>query len=326
MSELDKATPSTARQPLKGLYVSIRLLSLVVNVPLWTLYYAVFSSPRASWTLKEAVLVRLFRYLMPLNALCDLAPLTTDKSQEVPQSKLKETSFIWLEPAEDALITGVARDAKVGPVRIPGYIWPKETPIRADGGLVGLWIHGGGYMMGNGSETFPENDIARRVYQNTKVKHILSLDYRVSSEACHPAQLQDALAAYSYLVNAVGVNPSKIVLLGACSGGHLVLLLLRYLYEEKVLPMPGSVMLFSPWVDMTIDQDIEAKKCDALRFILCKPPLPRTSPFELPRLTLPLRQPRPSRVIQFISSNVYLRRRCRSLSTRMRRAVYSHAR
>lgn len=262
MTNVYKATPATAHQPLKGLYISARLLSLALNVPLWMLYYALFPRPRVSWTLKEAVLVRLFRYLMPLNALCNLAPQTTDKTREVPQSELKETSFVWLEPVDKSLLEGVASDEKVKPIRIPGYIWPKETTIPADGSLVGLWIHGGGYMMGNGSENFSETDVARRVYRNTKIKNILSLDYRVSSEACHPAQLQDALAAYSHLVNTIGVSPSRIFLFGACSGGHLVLLLLRYLYEEKVLPMPGSVVLFSPLVDMTIDLDIALKKCN----------------------------------------------------------------
>ncbi|KAK0459343.1 uncharacterized protein EV420DRAFT_1479330 [Desarmillaria tabescens] len=35
--------------------------------------------------------------------------------------------------------------------------------------------------------------------------------------------------------------------------GYLVLLLARYLYEENVLPMPGALMVFSPWMDMDRD-------------------------------------------------------------------------
>jgi hypothetical protein len=43
--------------------------------------------------------------------------------------------------------------------------------------------------------------------------------------------------------------------------GHLVLLLLRYLYEEKVLPMPAAAMLFSvstslPLPGRIIDPDV----------------------------------------------------------------------
>jgi hypothetical protein len=116
---------------------------------------------------------------MPLNAQCGLSPQSTDKTREVPQKELKETSFVWLEPIPDSLIVGIAADDKVKPVRIPGYIWPKNADLKTDG-FVGLFIHGGGYMMGNGSESFEETsesiprwfasltvstDIARTVYQ-----------------------------------------------------------------------------------------------------------------------------------------------------------------
>ncbi|KAJ7466940.1 Alpha/Beta hydrolase protein [Mycena latifolia] len=252
------ASAPLSRQPLKAIYILLRVLALFPLIPFWA-FSSLISRPRASWTIKECVSIRLVHWMMPLNARCGISPLCTDKTREVPQTELKETSFVWLEPISDSLITGIAVDEKVKPVRIPGYIWPKNTAFES-GRLVGLFIHGGGYMMGNGSESFDETNIARLVYQKTKIKHILSLDYRLSGEASHPAQLLDALAAYAHLVNTLHIQPTKIVVFGACAGGHLALLLLRYLYEEKVLPMPAAMMLFSPWVDMVIDEDIESGK------------------------------------------------------------------
>jgi hypothetical protein len=43
-------------------------------------------------------------------------------------------------------------------IRIPGYIWPKAGDLGKsdDSALVRLFVHGGGYMMGNGSESFGE--------------------------------------------------------------------------------------------------------------------------------------------------------------------------
>jgi len=66
-------------------------------------------------------------------------------------------------------------------IRIPGYIWPKAGDLGKsdDSALVGLFVHGGGYMMGNGSETFGECDIARKISKATKIKNILSVDYRL---------------------------------------------------------------------------------------------------------------------------------------------------
>ncbi|SJK98212.1 uncharacterized protein ARMOST_01473 [Armillaria ostoyae] len=92
-------------------------------------------------------------------------------------------------------------------------------------GLVGLWIHGGEYIMGNGSEYFGECGIANNIQEYSQVKYIVSVEYRLLHESCHAAQLLDA---YSHLLS-----------------GHLVMLLGRHLYEEKALPMLSALMVFS---------------------------------------------------------------------------------
>lgn len=154
---LPTGKPITFYQPFKAMYIAGRIAVLPVLIPAWAVRYS-FSRPRQSWTLRQCVEIQIIRHLMPINAATGLAPLTTDKTREVPQSKLKETSFVWLDPVEESLIKGIAKDDKILPVRIPGYIWPKQTPLTPtdENGLVGLWIHGGGYMMGNGTETFGE--------------------------------------------------------------------------------------------------------------------------------------------------------------------------
>ena len=90
------------------------------------------------------------------------------------------------------------------------------------------------------------------------------------NDAPHPAQLIDALSGYCYLIDVLGIPSSRIVIIGACSGGtyhiiifgtsphihsfdfpvritigHLALMLTRYLHDEQVLPLPLGVMLFS---------------------------------------------------------------------------------
>jgi hypothetical protein len=149
--------PITHYQPFKGIYIFFRLASLVVLVPSWAIYYSAFPRPRKSWTLKETISVRLIRWIMPINAQCGTSPLRTNKTREVPQKELKETSFLKLEPVENSLVRGSAHDDSVPVVRVPAYVWPKGADLQSGDGLVGLWIHGGGYMMGNGSEHFPES-------------------------------------------------------------------------------------------------------------------------------------------------------------------------
>lgn len=162
------------QQPIKAIYVAARISALTVLLPVWSMQ-AIFSRPRASWTVKETTFTRMIHWLMPLNADCGLAPLVLDKTKEVPQSKLKETSFVWLDPLPGEFVHGIAQDDKVKPVRIPGYIWPKQTPLStltSTDDLVCLWIHGGGYMMGNGSESFAEN--SGLFYRTSVVSWVLS--------------------------------------------------------------------------------------------------------------------------------------------------------
>ena len=89
------------------------------------------------------------------------------------------------------------------------------------------------------------------------------MDYRLSGEGCHPAQLLDALAGYAYLVKGCNISPERIVIIADCAGSrwnprtttqrgmkpisvaHLTLMLLRYLKDESIFQMPGGIMLFS---------------------------------------------------------------------------------
>lgn len=92
---------------------------------------------------------------------------------------------------------------------------------------------------------------------------VLAVDYRLSSySGCHfPAALQDAISAYSYLLNEKGVPASKIVLCGDSAGGNLCLALLRYVSEQGQnetgisLPWPVGAMLWSPWLNLTKAND-----------------------------------------------------------------------
>lgn len=96
-------------------------------------------------------------------------------------------------------------------------------------------------------------------------KFFLAVDYRLSGEARHPAQLLDALAGYRHLVQGCRVSPERIIIIADCAGGrwlnacslmgmnqmaslflaHLTLMLLRYLKDESIFKLPGGIMLLS---------------------------------------------------------------------------------
>ncbi|MEN4902763.1 alpha/beta hydrolase fold domain-containing protein [Luteimonas sp. TWI1437] len=74
---------------------------------------------------------------------------------------------------------------------------------------------------------------------------IFSLEYRMTPEHAHPAQLDDALSAYRRLVT-TGIAPSDLILCGDSAGGHLVLMTLAALRAAE-LPQPLLAIAISPW-------------------------------------------------------------------------------
>lgn len=63
----------------------------------------------------------------------------TDKTKEVDDRLLQETSFVWLPPVEDNLVKGTAESEDIKPTKIPGYIWPQGMKLAESQGYVGYW-------------------------------------------------------------------------------------------------------------------------------------------------------------------------------------------
>lgn len=108
-----------------------------------------------------------------------------------------------------------------------------------------LFLHGGGYCFGS-----PRTH--RRVI--TALAHyaqaaVLAPDYRLAPEHPHPAALEDARAAWDWLLTN---HPEKARFLGGDSaGGGLSLALLMRLRDEEV-PLPQAAFCWSPWTDLAM--------------------------------------------------------------------------
>lgn len=105
-------------------------------------------------------------------------------------------------------------------------------------------IHGGGYAFYVRSY---DNLIARFALA-TKAR-TFALDYRLTPEHPFPAQLQDALAAYEWLL-LQRTAPQGLLIAGDSAGGNLALALLLAL-RDRSLPMPRLTICLSPWVDLS---------------------------------------------------------------------------
>lgn len=106
-----------------------------------------------------------------------------------------------------------------------------------------LHFHGGGYAFYAGvSHHFA------RILAHSLGLAVFAPDYRLTPEHPHPAQLEDGLAAYRYLLGS-GLSPTRIVLCGDSAGGHLALMTLAHLAQAG-LPRPLLTLGISPWTDI----------------------------------------------------------------------------
>lgn len=79
---------------------------------------------------------------------------------------------------------------------------------------------------------------------------VLAVQYRLAPEHPFPAALEDALAAYRWLLHHPYAR-SRIVFSGISAGGGLALALFLKLKQEKIA-MPAGGVLLCPWVDLAM--------------------------------------------------------------------------
>jgi epsilon-lactone hydrolase len=119
------------------------------------------------------------------------------------------------------------------------WVIPKEF----DNNVV-LYLHGGGYVSCSPATHRPITAALARLTGS----RVFSLDYRVAPEHRFPAALDDAMAAYQWLLEQ-GLTASAISVAGDSAGGGLVLGLLLQA-RDTGLPLPACGVCFSPWTDL----------------------------------------------------------------------------
>ncbi|MFF3652022.1 alpha/beta hydrolase [Streptomyces sp. NPDC002181] len=116
-------------------------------------------------------------------------------------------------------------------------------PAEASGRL--LYLHGGGYIVGSpDTHAGLVGELARRAGLRAT-----SVDYRLAPEHPFPAAVDDGLAAYRELLEST--DPRDLVMAGDSAGGGLSIATLLAA-REAGLPQPAAVVVFSPWVDLTL--------------------------------------------------------------------------
>lgn len=123
-------------------------------------------------------------------------------------------------------------------------IWAVPRGSAADRAI--LCLHGGGFISGS---LRSHRKLFGHLASVAGVRTLL-VDYRLAPAHTFPAQLEDALTAYRWLLDR-GIGAERIALAGDSSGGGLcVTSQLRA--RELGVPLAAALLLMSPWVDMEV--------------------------------------------------------------------------
>jgi acetyl esterase/lipase len=117
-------------------------------------------------------------------------------------------------------------------------------PTGATHDRVMLFFHGGGFVTNTASS---HRKMAAHLAKAAGVRGLV-IDYRRAPENPYPAQLEDAVTAYRWLLDQ-GIAAGHIFTCGDSAGGNLATALPLKLRDEG-LPLPGAIVAISPWYDM----------------------------------------------------------------------------
>ena len=130
------------------------------------------------------------------------------------------------------------------PVEAGGVSAEWSEAAGVDEAKVVLYVHGGGYVMGSAGS---HRDVTGRLSKAAGAR-VLSLNYRLAPEHPFPAPVDDAVAAYRWLL-AQGISPGNIAVAGDSAGGGLAIATLLALRDAGE-PLPAAGIGISSWVDM----------------------------------------------------------------------------
>src|SRR5882757_793775 len=141
-------------------------------------------------------------------------------------------------------IVPIADGCGVQEIRSEGPAGETIVPRGATPSRALLYFHGGGFFFGSLQS---HRHLVSRLAVAAGVTAV-SIDYRLAPEHPFPAALDDAVAAYRWLLTQ-GSRPEDIALGGDSAGGGLALATLIYL-RDRGETLPAAAICISPSTDL----------------------------------------------------------------------------
>ena len=179
--------------------------------------------------------------------------LPTDRPldlNDIAVARIKMNKMVTAMLATLPAVEGVSSQDQYAPasqgdpdVRVRVYR-PNEQPHKLP---ALLWIHGGGYVMGN----VEQDDRLMKQMVNRIGCVAVSVDYRLAPEHPFPAPVEDCYAGLKWLfahAGELGVDPGRIAIGGASGGGGLAAGLALLARDRREVKIAFQLLIY-PMID-----------------------------------------------------------------------------
>ncbi|NTG51254.1 alpha/beta hydrolase [Agrobacterium rhizogenes] len=131
-------------------------------------------------------------------------------------------------------------DGPNGPITLRIY---RGIGARLKNGLSLLYLHGGGWVIGN----LDSHDEICRWFANLAQCTVVCPDYRLAPEHKFPVGLTDCAAALAFMANSaadLGIDPERIAVAGDSAGGNLAAVLALMARSGDAPKLTGQLLIY----------------------------------------------------------------------------------
>lgn len=177
----------------------------------------------------------------------DLPPYESMTPQEARHFYRENSKAVDLPHVEVGAVEDRAFETDAATIPVRFY---RPTAAPAEGPLpVLLYYHGGGYVIGD----LDTHDPICRALCEASGAAVIAVDYRLAPEHPYPAAVEDALAAFDWLLSEaddLGVSRAHIAVAGDSAGAALAAVVAQSARDRGIALR--AQILFYPAVDMTM--------------------------------------------------------------------------
>jgi acetyl esterase/lipase len=174
----------------------------------------------------------------------DFHPDLARAARFAPRGLITPTTLSFIRAATKLLDRRTPSDVEVLTLPSGVRVHLHRPPGATAPGPGLLWIHGGGYIIGNAAQ---DDGLCKR-FARLLGTTVAAVDYRLAPEHPYPAPLEDCYDALKWLVTLPAVDPARVAIGGASAGGGLAAALALLARDRAEVDLAAQLLVY-PMLD-----------------------------------------------------------------------------